>query len=154
MSTAPRSAPSGWTNTSRTENHKNSNRNRSGRLLMSHAHRARIALAFAVGAAFVLSGVAAYTQTMAPTNSAPNPYRSIENWAKLPDGRTWGSTSAVDIDVDGSSVWVGERCGAQGFVPASQMKEGVPFNCDGSKLAPIFKFDASGKLVKSFGEEL
>ena len=120
---------------------------------MSHAHRARIALAFAVGAAFVLSGVAAYTQTMAPTNSAPNPYRSIENWAKLPDGRTWGSTSAVDIDRDGTSVWVGERCGA--FAPPGQMArllaEGKPFACQGSTLDPILKFDASGKLVKSFG---
>ena len=56
----------------------------------------------------------AYDQAMAPTNSLPNPYRSVENWAKLPDGRTWGSTSAVDIDADGS-VWVGERCGA--FAP-------------------------------------
>jgi hypothetical protein len=26
-------------------------------------------------------------------NSAPNPYRTIENWAKLPEGRMWGSTS-------------------------------------------------------------
>ena len=32
------------------------------------------------------------------------------------------------------------------------MKPGVPFACDGSSLAPILKFDASGKLVKSFGE--
>jgi sugar lactone lactonase YvrE len=72
----------------------------------------------------------------------------------MPEGRVWGSTSAVDIDPDGVSVWVLERCGAQGFIPPSQMKEGVPFNCDGSKLAPVLKFDASGKLVKSFGEEL
>ncbi len=42
----------------------------------------------------------------------PNPYRTIENWAKLPEGRTWGSTAAVDIDRDGKSVWVAERCGA------------------------------------------
>ena len=95
----------------------------------------------------------AYDQT-GPTNSLPNPYRSIESWAKMPEGRIWGSTSAVDVDRDGTSVWVAERCGAQGFIPPSQMKEGEPFNCDGSKLAPILKFDATGKLVKSFGEEL
>jgi hypothetical protein len=95
----------------------------------------------------------AYDQT-GPTNSLPNPYRTIEGWAKMPEGRIWGSTSAVDIDRDGVSVWVAERCGAQGFIPPSQMKEGQPFNCDGTKLAPILKFDASGKLVKSFGEEL
>jgi hypothetical protein len=119
---------------------------------MSHAHRARIALAFAVGAAFVLSGVAAYTQTMAPTNSAPNPYRSIENWAKLPDGRTWGSTSAVDIDRDGTSVWVGERCGHIGG--PGQVQPGGALGCDGSNLDSVLKFDASGRLVKSFGAGL
>jgi hypothetical protein len=68
----------------------------------------------------------------------PNPYATVENWAKLPDGRVWGSTSAVDIDRDGKSVWVGERCGAN--------------SCEGKMDAPILKFDASGKLVKSFGE--
>jgi len=92
----------------------------------------------------------AYDQAMAPTNSLPNPYRSVEDWAKLPDGRTWGSTSAVDIDRDGTSVWVGERCGAVGG--PGQMRPGAPFGCDGSNLAPILKFDASGKLVNSFGE--
>ena len=24
-----------------------------------------------------------------------NPYRAIDGWAKLPEGRTWGSTSAI-----------------------------------------------------------
>ncbi|HUE84647.1 MAG TPA: hypothetical protein VMO26_01080, partial [Vicinamibacterales bacterium] len=47
-----------------------------------------------------------------PTNDAPNPYRTIEGWAKMPEGRTWGATSAVDIDRDGTSIWVAERCGA------------------------------------------
>ena len=45
----------------------------------------------------------------APENSKPNPYRTIENWAKLPEGRSWGSTSAVDIDRDGRSVWVDRK---------------------------------------------
>src|SRR5882724_2120741 len=95
----------------------------------------RVNAALAVGAAILLSGVSALTQTMAPTNSAPNPYRTIESFAKLPDGRIWGSTAAVDIDRDGTSIWVAERCSAQGFIPASQMKEGQVFNCDGSPLA-------------------
>jgi sugar lactone lactonase YvrE len=72
------------------------------------------------------------------TNLRPNPFRTIEGWAKLPRGRTWGSTSAVDIDADGVSVWVGERCGAN--------------TCRGNTtLDPILKFDADGNLVKSFG---
>ena len=74
---------------------------------------------------------------MQPTNSLPNPYRTIEGWAKMPAGRTWGSTSAVAIDRDGSSIWVAERCGAN--------------NCVGSNLDPVLKFDANGNFVTSFG---
>jgi DNA-binding beta-propeller fold protein YncE len=69
-----------------------------------------------------------------------NPYRTVENWAQLPDGRTWGSTSAVDVDRDGKSLWVAERCGAN--------------SCVGSNLPTVLKFDASGKLVTSFGAGL
>ena len=65
-----------------------------------------------------------------------NPYRIEEGWAKFPDGRKWGSTSGVDVDRDGN-IWVFERCGER--------------TCAGSNLAPIFKFDRSGKPVKSFG---
>ena len=46
----------------------------------------------------------------------------------------------MDIDRDGRSVWVVERCGGN--------------SCAGSQLAPILKFDASGALVKSFGAGL
>src|SRR5258707_8629004 len=81
----------------------------------------------------------AYDQAMAPTNSLPNPYRAVENWAKLPDGRSWGSTSAVDVDREGN-LWVAERCGAN--------------TCAGSNLAPIVKLDPSGRPVKSFGAGL
>ena len=73
-------------------------------------------------------------------NDLPNPYKTIEGWAKLPEGRTWGSTSSVDIDKDGVSVWVGERCGTN--------------SCLTSNLDPVLKFDATGKLVKSFGAGL
>jgi len=73
----------------------------------------------------------------APVNNLPNPYRTIEGWAKMPGNRTWGSTSAVEIDKDGRSVWVAERCGAN--------------SCANSNLDPILKFDSTGTLVKSFG---
>ena len=72
-----------------------------------------------------------------PINDRPNPYQTVEGWARMPPGRTWGSTSAVEIDKDGKSVWVAERCGAN--------------SCAGSTLDPVLKFDASGALVKSFG---
>ena len=70
-------------------------------------------------------------------NSAPNPYRTVENWAILPEGRTWGQVISADIDRDGKSIWVVERCGGT--------------SCANSNLAPVLKFDASGNLVKSFG---
>src|SRR4030095_11617641 len=47
----------------------------------------------------------------APTNNQPHPYQNVECYFKLPEGRTWGSTSAVDIDKDGKSIWIAERCG-------------------------------------------
>src|SRR6266496_2453276 len=88
--------------------------------------------------AAMLPGGTTYAQTEPAPNSQPNPYTTVENWAKLPEGRTWGSTSAVDIDRDGKSIWLAERCGAN--------------TCAGKTDPSVLKFDASGKLVKSFGE--
>jgi sugar lactone lactonase YvrE len=70
-------------------------------------------------------------------NDAPNPYRTVEGWAKMPAGRTWGSTSAVEVDRDGRSIWVAERCGAN--------------TCAGSDLPAVLRFDPSGRLAASFG---
>src|ERR1700722_16198591 len=78
-----------------------------------------------------------------PTKDLPKPYRTIEGWAQLPDGRKWGSTSAVEIDKDGKSIWVAERCGANGCLDRTT---GEIMN-----IPTILKFDASGKLVTSFG---
>jgi len=119
---------------------------------MTDRLRSGRALASAAVIAVVVAASQAYSQSTAPTSSAPNPYRSTESWGTLPDGRSWGSTSGVDIDPDGTSVWVAERCGA--FAPPSQIKPGTPFACSDSKLPPILKFDTSGKLLKAFGEGL
>ena len=40
-------------------------------------------------AAVLLAESAVLAQAIVPTNSAPNPHRAIENWANLPEGRTW-----------------------------------------------------------------
>jgi sugar lactone lactonase YvrE len=80
------------------------------------------------------------TASPRPTNDLPNPYRTIEGWAKLPDGRAWGSTSAVDIDRNGTNVWVAERCGAN--------------SCAGSSLDPVLEFDGEGNLIAHFGAGL
>ena len=60
----------------------------------------RSALVLAMGCAW------AQSDTPAPTNDAPNPYRTIEGWGQLPEGRKWGSTSAVDIDKDLSLIHI------------------------------------------------
>ena len=87
-----------------------------------------------VVAAVVMSGGWVAAQ---PANAQANPYRTVEGWAKMPEGRTWGATSAVDVAPDGRSIWVGERCGAN--------------TCAGSSLPAILQFDDAGRLTVSFG---
>jgi len=72
-----------------------------------------------------------------PINNLPNPYETVRNWGTLPDGRRWGSVSAVHVDVDGKHIWAGDRCGANA--------------CVGSTVDPIVKLDPNGKVVQSFG---
>ena len=103
------------------------------------ARRVISAAVTAVG--FVIAGSAVGAQAdMKPTNDLPNPYQTIEGWAKLPDGRAWGSTSAVAIAPDGRGVWVAERCGQNA--------------CAGSTLPSVYLFDATGAVQKSFGAGL
>jgi sugar lactone lactonase YvrE len=82
--------------------------------------------------------------SMTPVNQAQNPYQTIEGHFKLPEGRAWGSTSAVDIDKDGRTVWVAERCSANLCWDAAKGEM--------SPLDPVLKFDTSGKLLLSFGK--
>src|ERR1700687_4270787 len=101
--------------------------------------------------AFLIAISGAYAQPNAEPNSQPNPYNTVEGWAKLPEGRTWGSTSAVDIDKDGKSIWVAERCG--NFTPTGNScldRATVKM----SDYPAVLKFDSTGKLVKSFGAGL
>jgi NHL repeat len=65
---------------------------------------------------------------VAPTNDAPNPYRTVEGWAKLPEGRKW----------------VAERCGANSCLDRDHPGQVLPVD-------PILKFDSTGKLVAHFG---
>jgi streptogramin lyase len=72
-----------------------------------------------------------------PVNHLPNPYETVRNWGTLPNGRKWGSVSAVNVDADGKHIWAGDRCGAN--------------SCAGSDVDPIVKLDPDGKVVQSFG---
>lgn len=106
---------------------------------MNRRRRSRLA-AVVLGCA----GLAAQASSVTPTNEAPNPYVTETDWAKMPTGRHWGSTSAVDIDADGLSIWVAERCGTNS---CWDVAEGKP-----SPLDVVLKFDPNGRVVKSFGQ--
>ncbi|MGE3276619.1 MAG: hypothetical protein AB7O67_16010 [Vicinamibacterales bacterium] len=110
---------------------------------MANARRTGWTLALAAG---VVAAVAASAQSVQPTNDAPNPYETIDGYFKMPAGREWGSTSAVDIAPDGRSIWVAERCASNNC---------WDFEKDQSKpLDTVFLFDQSGKYVRSFGQGL
>ena len=72
-----------------------------------------------------------------PVNLLPNPYLTQRDFGTLPDGRSWGSVSAVNIDIDGIHVWAGDRCGTN--------------SCATSDVDPIVKLDPDGNVVQSFG---
>jgi sugar lactone lactonase YvrE len=81
-----------------------------------------------------------------PTNDLPNPYRTIIGYFRLPAGRTWGATSAIDLAPDGQSIWIAERCGANTCLDrASGTMSGLP---------TVLRFDLAGNLVASFGQGL
>jgi DNA-binding beta-propeller fold protein YncE len=108
---------------------------RESRIMISN-RRERGSLAL-VAACLLLCGAG----TGGAQNHEPNPYRTVEGWAKMPPGRAWGSTSAVYPAPDGKSIWVAERC--------------TENTCIGhDDLDSVFLFDASGNLVRSFGKGL
>jgi hypothetical protein len=76
-------------------------------------------------------------------NDLPNPYRPGVSWGQLPEGRKWGSTASVTTAPDGT-IWVVDRCGNSGAGGTT---------CGGASAAvnPIFQFDTSGKMLKTFG---
>lgn len=95
-------------------------------------------LAVAVVTAISVSGRGGFAQTNSAASPA-NPYRLVDGWAHLPEGRIWGSISAIAVDSKGH-IWAAERCGKN--------------DCSDSDLDPIMEFDANGKIIKSFGKGL
>ena len=96
-------------------------------------------LAMAPGVALAQPGATAPAEhaEVEPINHLPNPYETVRDWGTLPDGRNWGSVSAVHVDIDGVHIWAGDRCGAN--------------TCAGSDVDPIVKLDPDGNVVQSFG---
>ena len=85
----------------------------------------------AIICAVLLVSLSSAAQNAPPVNDRANPYALVRNWPQLPEGRTLGAVSGVDIDRDGSSVWIADRCGGN--------------LCTDSTVSPILKFDAQGE---------
>lgn len=105
-----------------------------------------VAVGFAVIAAFALVSRAQEKQYPKPAE-LPNPYRLVEGWPTLPknmNGGHWGEVIRVHVDAKGN-IWVFHRC--FNVVPPGSA------TCinRGEANPPILEFDASGKLLKSFG---
>ena len=78
---------------------------------------------------------AAHAQASYPcVNEAPNPYKQVTGWEKMP--RAWGATNNVYVDGK-DNVWVMDRCGPDG--------------CLNSKESPIWQLSADGQSMKNFG---
>ena len=74
------------------------------------------------------------------TQNQESSYRLVDGWAQLPNGvEAWGQTIGVELDADGN-LWVFHRCFAE--------------NCYGGRenVAPVLKYDPSGRLLDSWGE--
>jgi sugar lactone lactonase YvrE len=67
----------------------------------------------------------------------PNPYRTVTGWMTVPDGRTFGSMSMIDVAPDGT-LWIAERCGEN--------------NCLGhDEIDPILHVGPDGEWLGAFG---
>jgi sugar lactone lactonase YvrE len=103
---------------------------------MKYSTRVTLMIGIAI-AALAMSENGLYAQGTEP-NAAPNPYKMQESWAQLPSGRKFGAAIKVQVDhSDGTSIWVFDRCGST--------------ECTNSTIAPIQKFDSSGKFQIAFG---
>lgn len=70
-----------------------------------------------------------------------NPYALNNAWYTMPKGRFLGGASAIDIDKDGTSVWIAERCGGWDL-------------CAGVHTAPVIRFNAAGKITAQIGADM
>ena len=97
-----------------------------------HARLSRFAIALFATTALVS---AAHAQASYPcVNEAPNPYRQVTGWEKMP--RAWAATNNVYVDAR-DNVWVMDRCEANG--------------CLNSQGSPIWELSSEGTVMKNFG---
>jgi DNA-binding beta-propeller fold protein YncE len=75
--------------------------------------------------------------------SLPKPYRAVDGWAKMPEGRPMGAVGDLKMDPDGKHIWAIVRCTATD-------KKSFGSECLDSDIDPLLKFDLEGNVVKSF----
>jgi DNA-binding beta-propeller fold protein YncE len=117
-------------------------------LAMTKIGRRGFMLAAVFAAVVAFGGASRAQETQYPKPAElPNPYRLAAGWPVLPksmNGGHWGEVIRVHVDSKGN-IWVFHRC--FNVVP--------PGNATcinrGDANPPILEFDASGKLLKSFG---
>ncbi len=86
----------------------------------------------------------AVSPVLSQTGGLSNPYRMVESWAQMPEGRTMGAAGGVTVDPDGKHVWAVIRCDATA-------RDRFGNECLDSDLDPVLKFSPEGKVVESFG---
>jgi hypothetical protein len=104
-------------------------------------HRSRLPI-LVVPVALVLAGCLGGDASEADPEAAAAPayYMVHRNWGVMPAGREWGRVSGVDIDPNGTDVWVFERCGAD--------------DCVTSEEPTVLRFSSGGSLLASFGADM
>ena len=95
----------------------------------------RSTLALALMASACITGALAQSSSP-PRNDLPQPYRTTRDWGELPAGMKWAAVTSIEAAADGS-IFVIHRCAAN--------------SCAGRPEPPILKYDANGKLLKTFG---
>jgi sugar lactone lactonase YvrE len=81
-------------------------------------------------------GAALSQQQNVVRNDLPQPYRTTRDWGELPPGVKWAAVTAIEPAPDGS-IYVIHRC--------------FENSCAGRPEAPILKYNAKGKLLKTWG---
>src|SRR5215468_12512383 len=95
----------------------------------------RSTLILALAAATCITSALAQTSSP-PRNDLPQLYHTTRDWGELPAGMKWAAVTSIETAADGS-IFVIHRCFAN--------------SCAGRPEPPILKFDANGKLLKTFG---